>query len=89
MESSLEIMYESLEDVTKLSEIVIFHIFLPVNKRVAFLDSSVENQKGGYIKLKGNISLNTFFHEWHLVSFRVPIVSPFHCILHTATLIEF
>src|SRR5882724_9815196 len=50
MESSVEIMYEWLEDVMKLSEIVIFNIFLPVNMSVAFLDSSIENQKGGYIK---------------------------------------
>jgi len=33
---------------------------------VAFLDSSVENQKGGYIKLNWIISLNTIFHKWHL-----------------------
>ena len=33
---------------------------------IAFLDSSIENQKGGYIKLNQIISLNTIFHKWHL-----------------------
>jgi len=50
VESSVEIMYESLKVVIKLPEIVIFNIFLPVNMSVALLDSSVENQKGGCIK---------------------------------------
>ena len=49
MESSVEIVCEDSKDVTKLSEIVIFDIFLPVNMSITFLDSSVENQKGGYI----------------------------------------
>jgi len=51
MESSVEIVYESLEDVMKLPQTVIFNIFLPVNMSIAFLDSSVKNQKGGCIKL--------------------------------------
>src|SRR5882724_10844495 len=45
------------------------------NMSVAFLDSSVENQKEGCIKVNQIISLNTIFHEWHLVSFRVHISS--------------
>ena len=52
---------------------------------IAFLDSSIENQKGGCIKLNWIISLNTIFHEWHLVSFRVPIVALFHHILHISS----
>ena len=51
VESSVTIMYESLEDMTS-------HLFLrqdvlkfpSSNMSVAFLDSSVENQKGGSIK---------------------------------------
>jgi len=53
------------------------------NMSVAFLDSSIENRKGGYIN---------FFHKWYLyclevalVSFRVPIVSLFHYILHISS----
>ena len=49
---------------------------------IAFSDSSIDNQKGGCINQNGIISLNTVFHEWHLVSFRIPIVSLFYCILH-------
>ena len=50
-ESSVEIVYESLEDVMKLPEIVILNIFLPVIWMQPCLDLSIENQKGGGIKL--------------------------------------
>ena len=50
VESSIEIMCERSEDVTKLPEIVNFNIFLPVNMSIALLYLSVENQKGGCIK---------------------------------------
>ena len=49
-EYSVEIVCESLEDVMKLPKIVIFNVFLPVNMSIAFLDSSVENQKRVCIK---------------------------------------
>ena len=42
-------MYESLEDTMSLSEINDLK-FPFSNMSVAFLDSSLENQKGGYIK---------------------------------------
>ena len=50
VESSVEIMCESLDDVTKLPEIVLFNVFPSSNMSVAFLDSGIENQKGGWIK---------------------------------------
>jgi len=34
---------------------------------VAFLDLSIENQKGGCIKPNPIISLNTNFHKWHSI----------------------
>ena len=46
---------------------------------VAFLDSSVENQNGGHIKLNWIISLNTIFHKC------TSIVSLFHHILHISS----
>jgi len=51
MESSVEIMYESSEDATKIPEIVIFNIFLPVNMSIAVLDSSIENPKAPLLSL--------------------------------------
>jgi len=53
--------------------------------RVAFLDLSIENQKGGYIKQNKINSLNTVFHKWHLVSSRISIVSVFYHILHISS----
>ena len=50
MECSVEVMCESLDDVTKLPEIVDLQCFPSSNMSVAFLDLSVENQKGGYTK---------------------------------------
>ena len=41
------------------------------NMSVAFLYLSIENQKGGYIKLNWINSLNTVFHEWHLYCLQV------------------
>jgi len=43
MESSVEIVCESLEDVTKLPEIGIFNVFPSSNMSIAFLYSSIEN----------------------------------------------
>jgi len=40
---------------------------------VAYLDLSVENQEGGYIKQNQIISLNTILHKWHLSSWAVLI----------------
>src|SRR5882724_10227096 len=91
VEYSVEIVCESWEDVMKLPEIVIFNIFLPVNMSVAFLDSSIESQKGGCIKLNQtiwSISLNTNFYEWHLVLFRVPILSLFYHISHISSTVN-
>src|SRR5882724_2180122 len=88
VESSVEIMCESLEDVMKLPKIVIFNIFPPVNMSIAFLELSIENQKGGCIIPNQIISLNTIFHKWHLVSFRVPIVSLFHHIFHISSTVN-
>ena len=46
MESSVEIVCESSEDVTKLSEIVIFDIFLPVNMSIAFFRFELREPEG-------------------------------------------
>jgi len=51
VESSVEIMCEHLEDVTKPSESVIFSVFHSSNMSIAFLDSSVENQKEDALNL--------------------------------------
>jgi len=60
----------TLGDKMRLSNVVDLE-FLPVVwvLLILFYISSVENQKGGCIKLNWTISLNTIFHEWHLVSF--------------------
>src|SRR5882724_9721889 len=82
VESSVKIMCESSEDMTSPSEIMILK-FPSSNMSIAFLDLSVENQKGGYIKpnriklLKYSFPSGTsIVSEWHLVSFRIPIVCP-------------
>src|SRR5882724_9875940 len=48
VESSMKIMCESSEDTTSSSKINEL-VFPSSNMSVAYLDSSVENQKGGYI----------------------------------------
>src|SRR5882724_961652 len=63
MESSVEIICKSSEYLIEPSEIMIFNVFPSSNMRVAFLDLSIENQKGGYVKsnqiklLKNNFPL--------------------------------
>ena len=49
MESSVEIVYESSEDAMRPSEIIIFNV-PSSDMSIAFLDLSIENQKGGCIK---------------------------------------
>ena len=68
--SSVEIMYECLEDMMKLPKVVILNI-PSSNMSVAFLDSGIENQKGGCIKQNWIISLNTVFHKWYLYCLQV------------------
>ena len=49
VESSVEIVCESTEDKMSPSEVMILK-FPSSNMSIAFLDLSIENQKGGYIK---------------------------------------
>src|SRR5882724_3969523 len=86
VESSVEIVCECLEDVTKPPEIVIPQCFPSSNMSIAFLDSSVENQKDTLnLTESTQISMSgaSIVSKWNLVSFRVPIVCPFHHIFHS------
>src|SRR5882724_9937960 len=62
------------------------------NMSIAFLDSSVENQKGGYIKPKPikliQFSMDGTFivPKWHLVFFNIPIVCPSTTFLHISSI---
>jgi len=56
---------------------------------VAYFRFKHREPEGGYIKPNQIKLLKYNFHKWHsivskwhLVSFRVPIVCPFHCIFH-------
>ena len=79
VESIVKIMYESLEDMMSPSEINDLK-FPSSNMSIAFLHLSIENQKGGCIKPDQIKLLKYTFHEWHLVSLRIPIVHLFHHI---------
>src|SRR5882724_4406187 len=81
MESSVEIICERLEDVMKLPEIVNFDIFPSSKYECRPFIFKQRTRREDTLNLTESNSLNTIFHEWHLVSFRVPIVYLFHCIL--------
>ena len=85
MESNVEIMCWELRcDKTPWDSYL--QCFPSSNMSIAFLDLSIENQKGGYIKPSWIDALSTIFHEWHLVSFRILIVCLFHHILHISSM---
>jgi len=60
------------EDMIRLPRVMILSI-PSSNMSIAFLDLSIENQKGGWIKQNQIISFNTVFHEWlsGFVQFRI------------------
>src|SRR5882724_10043461 len=70
VESSVEIMCDSLEDVTRPSEIVIFNVSFHYMS-VAFFRFEHIEPEGDTLNLTKSNSLNTNFHEWHLFCLQV------------------
>jgi len=88
VESSVKIMCESSEDMTSPSEIMILK-FPSSNMSIAFLDSSIENQKEDTLNLIELSSLNTVSPVAPLLSLSGTLSLlgsllsvPFHCLFH-------